>query len=732
MRKRLTAPKWLEQLQPWVFTGARVVWTWSWSRLTFVCLWSRARVNVVLRRDSLRHLSNAEIERSLGSGSLWQRHPRWVSIGLAGIAVLVSVVPWSRWFGKLLPLDARTPSLITVISALLSVEAVLFTLTAAITAFLVNLAANRFERSLLISRYRTRAFDAAAVLSVITIVLTANALMELTRAEKFSLSTDVVYLRSFLLFAFDVIALAWLLYYSHVLITQAAWESAAHLVQSLRDSFRQAALQEVSGQLLEEWGQGHGLAPVSLAGAFPPNLTAVHARRTAYLHDVGLDRLAVWLHSLNAGISAGSAVRAIVQLRLDADVNESTTLAAVSPADASHGPAILRALRWKSLAETDSFPDELGVLQDNAVSAARSGRLADFRLHLSELHRLLNEVFRLAARASGLKSQWLTHVLGWQPVVQLNIALNRLGADILSVESPAVIRAWLYFPQQLLQESRHFPGREVRRIFEIWQQAASRGNVPSEWSFWLRLSEYTNLLNAALEHADTRGELARIVVEAYALLHAYRGMIVALKPAYFSHVKEAIQRIGEYSLRTWSGSGSTDDLASARREFALAFLGLAKVFWLGYAGWVFRQREQGRLSEEDMVEQWETIREQFETLDELWLAWRTLEDNDPLQWDFEQARDRLAEAEAIGRVSAGGFVEPHASSTVPFILLALTAPGPLSHDDQANALLQTDIEPYLQDMLKKGPAQWSRLIGQLSPQVFADRINGFRQRIAAS
>jgi hypothetical protein len=488
----------------------------------------------------------------------------------------------------------------------------------------------------------------------------------------------------------------------------------------------------VSGRILQEWGQSHGLPPLGSAPGFLPNLAAVHVRQTAYLHDVRLDRLALWLHSLKHGLSPGSSVKAIVQLRLDADVNESTTLAAIAVTDEARGPAMLRALRWKSLAEQDSFVEELGVLQDNAASAGRGGRLADFRLHLSELQSLLDEVFRLAASASELRSQWLTHLLGWQPVAQLNIALHRLGDDVLRVESVAVIRAWLYFPQKVLRESRQFTGRELRPLFDIWEQAASRGKVPSEWSFWLRLSEYKNSLNYALELADSRDALARIAVEAYGLLHAYRGMIVALEPAYFPHMREAIQGIGEHFLRTWSLSPGTDDLTGARRDFAAAFLRVTRVFWLGYAGWVFHQRDKERLSDADVGKRWEEIRGQFETLDQLWQAWRTLGDHDPLQWDWEQTREQFAAAEALGRVSVAGYVEPFASSTVPFILLGLTAYGPLSHDDQANALLQSEIEPHFRELLDKGPATWSHLIGDLSPEAFTDRVNGLRQRIAAS
>src|SRR5207302_7079638 len=103
-------------------------------------IWLRSRVNFILRRDSLRRLSNAEIDSALGSRGrvryLWNTRPRWVTFTVATVAVLIgviaSVIPWSSWVGRSFQVAATLPSLIAVTTGLWGVEAILFALTVAI------------------------------------------------------------------------------------------------------------------------------------------------------------------------------------------------------------------------------------------------------------------------------------------------------------------------------------------------------------------------------------------------------------------------------------------------------------------------------------------------------------------------------------------------------------------------------------------------------------------------
>ena len=714
----------------------RRLWEWIAAHTQFWLLWCRGQANRVLRLDSLRRRANQVIDRSLGSRGrlsfIWYAHPRWITVGLAGVAIVISLLPWPDFFGGWPHFVPRTASLITVIAALLVGEAALFALTAAITALLVNIGTNRIERSFVINSYRSRAFDAAAVMSVIAIGASGYSLIELLRAEALNLPVQDLFVRTGLLFGFDVVALAWLLVYAHVLITEVAWKGAARLVPLFRDSFRETALQEVSEHLLREWAPTVHLAFPGFGQGFSQELAAVRARKSAYLYDVSCDRLTVWLHRLEHRVSPETDIKAVAQLRLNAEANQDDQLAAISQADASRGPAMLDALRWKTLLSQDVFPEALGILQDNASSSARNGRLADFRSDLAQLQSLLVEEFRLIVRAETLQNQWLTHLLGWQPAVQLNIALHRLGADVLGAESTAVISAWLYFPQKVLRETRHFRGRELRPAFDIWQQAAGRALIPPEWGFWLRLTEYTNSLDMALARATTTDAFTEITREAYGILHAYRGMIVALDSRFFGHVAQRIEKIGEHLLGPWSVPAGMAPLAVSRRNFASQFTSARRVFWLGYAGWAFRQHEQNRLSDAELAERWQTLTQQYNTLDQLWWAWRTLGDNDPFQWDWEQSRERLAEAEARGHASVAGFVEPFASSTLPFILLGLITPGQVSHDDQAHGLLQVEIQPRLQSMVADGPAKWKAILGEVTAEWLTQRIDELRERIAAA
>jgi hypothetical protein len=64
--------------------------------LTGLWLWFRSRANFVLRRDSLRRLSNAEIDRALGSRGrasyLWNTRPRLITFAVATGAILIAFI----------------------------------------------------------------------------------------------------------------------------------------------------------------------------------------------------------------------------------------------------------------------------------------------------------------------------------------------------------------------------------------------------------------------------------------------------------------------------------------------------------------------------------------------------------------------------------------------------------------------------------------------------------------
>jgi len=709
-------------------------------RLNGLGLWVRAYANVVLRRDSLRRQANSIIDASLGSRGraayVWNYYPRVTTFAVALAAVvLVLALPWSYWVARWLQIVAKTSSLIAVTVGLWGVEAILFSLTAAITALLVNISANPDERSLLMERYRSKAFDAVAAVSIFTIFMTGDALRQMLRAEVLNFQAIDAYVRSSLLFVLDLLALTWLLFYSHRLITRAARERRSHLLQLLRDSVREVAMQEVSGALLEAWGPSRGLATLVSGVGFQANAGTVRAPRAAYLYDVALDRLELRLRSLTHLLSMQPPIKAQAQMRLNADVPEDTPLVAIAPADMPHGSHLLSALRWKRQIPEDSFALALGALRDSSAVAARNGLLADFNAHLAELQALQTEVFRLSGGTQRLTHRWLTHLVGWPPTVLLRNALHRLGQEVLEVESTFVIGAWLYFPQKLLRETREYADRDLGPIFVVWEQAAARGRVPQEWNFWLRLSEYTNSLNVALEAAGNAEAVRRVGSEAAGFLFALRNMIVRLETTHFAAISKAVERIGGHFLTTWSTlPAAADSLGVAKHTFANEFFNYKRVFWLGYAGWLFRKLAQQGMPASEATKQWESIREQFNTLDQLWGAWRVLGDNDPFKWDFEDSLEWKARAEAQGLISWGGSPEPFASATVPFILLGLNlAPGSvLAPDYHARALLDTEIQPYITQMLADGDPKWEPFVGRLADRPLTVRMNQLTQRILDS
>jgi hypothetical protein len=705
--------------------------------LTGLWLWLRSGVNVVLRRDSLRRLSNAEIDKALGSRGranyLWNTRPRLitfaVAIGAVLIALIAQVMPWSGWVGRPFQVAAIPPSLIAVTTGLWGVEAILFGLTAAITALLVNIAADPNERSSLMERYRSKAFDAVAVLGIAIILLTGDALRVMLEAEVVRRDVSGIVVRTGLLFVFDVLALYWLLYYSHRLITRAGRERTQELLEQLRDSLRDAVMRDVSGTIFEAWGLSKGLAVAS--PLIQDNAFQVRAPRAGYLHDVALDRLELWLRSLEHPLTVQPAIRAQAQIRLNVDVSQGSSMAAIAPADAGKGSKLLRALRWKREVREDPFPLALAALRDSSSVAARSGLLGEFRGHLAELHALQAEVFRLSPRAQGLVGQMLTYLMGWHPTMLVRNTIGRLGRDVLLVESRDVIGTWLYFPQKLIVETRQYDQRDLGSLFVVWEQVAARGKVPQEWEFWLRLSEYTGFLNTGLQAAGSADALAPVVDEAFGLLLSFRNMIVRLDRAHFPAISKAVERIGRVFLVAWNASPTADGLAAARRAFANEFFKRKRVFWLGYAGWLFRNLAQQHVAQSEVTTQWETIRQHFHSLNQLWQAWRVLGDADPFKWDFEESYEWKAPAEAEGKIAWGGTPDPFASATVPFILLGLTlAPASaMAPDDQARALLETEIQPHMTQMLAEGEPKWEPFVGHMADRSLADRMNVLRQRI---
>jgi hypothetical protein len=364
------------------------------------------------------------------------------------------------------------------------------------------------------------------------------------------------------------------------------------------------------------------------------------------------------------------------------------------------------------------------------VAAVRDGRKADFDAQLEVVQAIQNEVFKLTAQLSQARQSLITALAGWQPEVQFRIALHRLGREVLKTDSPDIVNRWLYFVQELLIDSRRQDRQDLRPLFYLWEQVAILGDVPPDWNFWQRLHEYNLNLNMGLARAASERLLTKLRREALAFLISLRTVIVCVRPSHFRQVRVAADEVGQDLMNQWRGVAPASELDRRKKEFADELRQYKRMYWLGFAGWLLSQMNAQRLSMDEVGRQWDHIRLQFATLEQVWSAWRQIGRGDPFQWDWEESRERLAQAGEEGRFTAGGFSDEFSGTTLPMLLLSLgyVQSSALPREAGEAGLLAGYIEPIIRQVLEDDSGKWARFVTNLGSETLAERLELLRTR----
>jgi hypothetical protein len=659
----------IDQAPPdhYVASTVRVPRSKSWSAYVWWRITSWISRGSSLRRQSERLVGKA-IDARPWWVRLWDEQPRLLTLSIVGAAIAVGMlVPWSR-FPMDLPLAAQVGTLIVVAVGVLSAEVGLFVLTAAVTAVVFTGLTDPEERRRALSRYRERAFDAIATMTLVTLVLTGLGLTQLMNADVEHHDSVDWYGRIAFMFLVDVAGAGWLLIYSHHLVSTAPRERIPALVTMLRRSLGGAASRDVSATLLKAWGKHFGLQPdAEFPGGIGTGVPLINPRRT-YIYDIHLGQLAAWLRRLKGELTPG--VRATTGIGLNVTVLPGWPIATIAEGDAATVEGFWRAVRRRDRGPEDEFEATITEIADQAAAAGRDGRAADFERQLDALSAAYAEICRLRARAAPLQGSWLTTMLGWPPETLFRDRLAKLGPRVLASAPDFIVSRWLYFAEQLLIDTRAHFDRPLEMVFTIWIQVPVSGSGPLRSDFyWQRLNEYVTNLRMWLSRAPSASGLVALHQELRAFFMAMRWVIVSVSPGDFAPVRNVLDELGA-PLRT-AGRQSPPDTSSPLEETNRALQRLRETFWLGYAASMLRRKERGQIDERDALLQWEAIVRQFSTLDRLIAIWRVFGVDDPFQWDWEEGREQRKEAHAQGRRSWVGFSDSRAGTTLPTVLLAM-------------------------------------------------------------
>jgi hypothetical protein len=667
---------------------------WRWSLWTWIS-----------RGDSLRAIVSREVGLAIGRPGIprrwWDEQPRrFLLVASAALLALTVIPPWSAVpVPSMVLIDA--PTLIAIGTAGWASEAALFVFTAAVTAIIVSGLPDASDRQAALTRYRAQAFDAAAALSLAVLLLTGAGLTQV--ATEGAQHKDVAdwLIRLSLLFVLDVAASGWLLYWAHRIVSDAPRERIPSLVRQLRRSLQQSVEREASQIWLRRWAGPYGLQLEADLFGHPRVGWPVTTDGRLVVRDIRLAPLARWLKSLRGDFGGG--VKAVTSLRLNVVVLPGWPIATVSDADRTRASGVLRSIRRGTEAPNDEFSRTLMDITDRAASAARDARLGEFQNNMDALAAVYMEMYRLRGRVAHLRADLVTALTGWQPEAEFGIRLRRLGHQVLDSPAEFVVSRWLYFVQELLVDSRPHVGRDLDLLFSLWTQVARLPERAAKWDFfWQRLNEYSTNVNMWFDRALTVDALTSLARERERFLVALRWIIVSVGSSCFPLLVNAVFEVGR-GLDTFRPPTNTPatNIDATKQELAHRLDRFKRLFWLGYAGWMFNRVERGLLDHEMALVQWPTIRGAFTNMGEALDAWRTIGRGDePYQWDWEEQRDQMAAAQAQGHRISVGYSDSYARTTVPFVLLALSlAPyGALPEDAEARALMR-EIEPVLNQIL---------------------------------
>lgn len=585
-----------------------------------------------------------------------------LSWGISLIALAVAVFfPLERLPVGRAQSQLNADSLNAALIGLWTVEATLFVLTAAITALLIGLFTEPAARMELMARYRRNAFDAAALIALFALLYTGALIAVVLGAETvkgWHIGHWVIAAGA--VFIVDLGELAWLLLYTHRLLSEPPESQTLRWTLALRTSFLEEVVARMARMQLAAWAAARYVGYEDFGSASGQGRAALVADRTAYVHDVRLRRLDAWLANARRATAARrwrwalwdnkpvpdpNARQPSVRIYLNVRATRGTRLAWVDGRAVPTASKLVQALTWRSHPPPDPFPDALNQIRDRAGAAARDGQAGALDQVLDGLESIYDEAMRIEAGLVRLPNPPIPRLFGWQPRTQLRIALQRLGVEVSDSESVFVVNQWLYFVQQLLRALRPYTGMN-QEIMELWVIAGTRPDPPQQ--LMLRLSEYVAELNLAWREATSNEDVLRRLAESLDFVRCIRSIWAYGIDQSRPRLRETLAAVDDFVDPLPAGIAPTP-LDQSRREAQQAIQTASRYFWFGAGVWLTHAAATGKVSSAEFSRIWdEDIAPSFQRPEQVWEAWGDYASTDVIGWAQLRAHEEHSAIMAAG------------------------------------------------------------------------------------
>lgn len=247
---------------------------------------------------------------------------------------------------------SREPSTtaVPVLLGIWAVDAALFVLPVAISALLVTLGTSEDERSWIVRRYRSVAFDWVAFYGAATLTLTGFEVM----AESAAVSTtheSQLLSHAFAAFVGLVCAIVWLIFYSHRLLTTSDRLRSARLREAQYLELIESLTPTISQGILQQWANVNGLHLSILPAAYmhSPLTVRLSNQHESRLHNVRLHGLHLLLYSLTTPVDVALTGQARLQIAagIDGHLRVGTAFAVLSAVDVNWTTAVTSVVRTR-------------------------------------------------------------------------------------------------------------------------------------------------------------------------------------------------------------------------------------------------------------------------------------------------------------------------------------------------------------------------------------------------
>jgi hypothetical protein len=449
--------------------------------------------------NSLKRLAEHDLRSIRQSRLRWSwrlvKEPIFLlQIALISLSGFVPTLPTPSLFGFALPEGTVNDVLLV---GLWQMEATIFGLAAVFAPLVISVASDPIDRGRMLRRYRHDVFSWFMRTGVVTLLFTGALvfLLPSTGTSGVRVGSAWWLLASFLTF---LVTVGVTIVYTYVLIRtpqegKVQWlieDAIDYLTRTLIDVYATKRLTAwISEQSWRSWPDAVSADSIAFDIRLmrqDPNvgnsqeLEFIEANpdRSVYVSDVSLHRLGKWLDRIRSGPD-------IIEFRL-LGVLHRTLKPGVPIAGfklrappTAPGHRVLDRIRGAFLIKQwtpDSFFYRTAFkdLRDKACDAARNGRVAEFELLVQAITQIATRYYeRVESIPDRVFTRQELKELSLEPRTALRAMTHELGEEVLTTRSPNVLKAWLHYPQSVMESSRNHSTRNEMAAMYPWFRAAN-------------------------------------------------------------------------------------------------------------------------------------------------------------------------------------------------------------------------------------------------------------------